>query len=108
MLAGDYMSKTQKNFRLSEETAQQLKKLATAKNCRESEIVELAIKTLANGSESDSYSDLSVLKEQLKIKDEQIKQLQISLQVAQKTTLDSFTKALEAPNKKRWWSRMFS
>lgn len=107
MLAGDYMPKTQKNFRLSEEAVQQLNKLAEKQNCRESEIVELAIKTLANGYESDGYSDLSILKEQLKIKDEQIKQLQISLQVAQKTTLDSFTKALEAPNKKRWWSRMF-
>lgn len=106
MLAGDYMSKTQKNFRLSEKTAQHLKKLAEAKNCRESEIVELAIKTLANGYKSDDYSDLSILKEQLKIKDEQIRQLQISLQVAQKTTLDSFTKALQAPNKKHWWNRL--
>lgn len=106
MLAGDYMSKTQKNFRISEETAQHLKKLAEAKNCRESEIVELAIKTLANGYKSDGYSDLSILKDQLKIKDEQIRQLQISLQVAQKTTLDSFTKALQAPNKKHWWNRL--
>lgn len=106
MLAGDYMSKTQKNFRISEETVQHLKKLAEAKNCRESEIVELAIKTLANGYKSDGYSDLSILKEQLKIKDEQIRQLQISLQVAQKTTLDSFTKALQVPNKKHWWNRL--
>lgn len=107
MLAGDYMSKTQKNFRLSAEAVQQLNKLAEKQNCRESEIVELAIKTLANSYENNSSADLAILKEQLKIKDEQIKQLQISLQVAQKTTLDSFTKALEAPNKKRWWSRMF-
>lgn len=107
MLAGDYMSKTQKNFRISEETAQHLKKLAEKQNCRESEIVELAIKALANSYENNSSADLAILKEQLKIKDEQIRQLQISLQVAQKTTLDSFTKALEAPNKKRWWSRMF-
>lgn len=105
---GVYMSKMQKNFRLSKDIVRQIKSLAFAKDCHESEIVELAIKTLANDHKSNSYSDLSVLKEQLKIKDEQIKQLQISLQVAQKTTIDSLTKALEAPNKKRWWSRLFS
>ncbi len=99
------MSKIQKNFRLSKDIVQQIKSLAHTKNCHESEIVELAIKTLAH---SYSNADLSVLKEQLKIKDEQIKQLQISLQVAQKMTIDSLTKALEAPSKKRWWSRLFS
>ena len=99
------MSKIQKNCRLSKDIVQQIKSLAHTKNCHESEIVELAIKTLAH---SYSNADLSVLKEQLKIKDEQIKQLQISLQVAQKMTIDSLTKALEAPSKKRWWSRLFS
>lgn len=102
------MSKMQKNFRLSKDIVQQIKSLAHTKNCRESEVVELAIKTLAHSYENNSSADLAILKDQLNIKDEQIKQLQISLQVAQKTTIDSLTKALEAPSKKRWWNRLFS
>lgn len=84
------MKRVQKNLKLSEECISDLVKLSKEQSCSQSEIVEQAIRKIAESYPKDSQQiatekALETLQNQLEIKDQQIAALNTALVSAQDT-----------------------
>lgn len=88
------MKRVQKNLKLSEECISELVKLSAERSCPQSELVEQAIREIAEGYPKDSQkiadnsaleSAVEALTKQLEVKDEQIAALNTALVSAQDT-----------------------
>lgn len=101
-----------KTFRLTNAEVDQLKEIADARECTQTDALRFALQKGVNAMRGDGRNDdgngavTAALLDQLKVKDEQISRLQTLVDQAQHLQAAAMPQALESSDQKvsrRWW-----